>query len=60
MLKKLFKGNKVETNASNKEVKEYIKALNRFDEAVNEIDRITEKMFQQNDIELKRLQRIPF
>lgn len=59
MLKKFFKSNKVETNAS-KEVKEYIKALNRFDEAVNEIDRITEKMFNDNKNRMNSLQRIPF
>lgn len=60
MLKKFFKGKEVKVNNTSKEVKEYIKALNRFDEAVNELDRITEKMFEQNSKRMERLQRIPF
>ena len=59
MLKKFFGNKKVEATAS-KEVKEYIKALDRFNEAVDELDKVTTKMFEQNDIRMKRLQRIPF
>lgn len=61
MLKKIFNSKKVEVaSASSKEVKEYIKALDRFNDAVDELDKVTAKMFEQNDVRMKRLQRIPF
>ena len=60
MLKKFFKGKEVKVNNASKDVKEHIKALDRFNEAVADLDRITEKMFNDSNERMKRLQKIPF